>query len=119
VGVHLLAHWLDHQGAFDLVVAQRTQAIETSKHMHPNDDFALVHHREQTLRHRFQALFVAPLFGIEHRTEFDTRAHPLATLLGRSSQSSTLTPFLGQLERVRADEALVPTLVPAQAGQIT
>ncbi len=119
VGVHLFAHWLDHQGAFDLVVAQLTQAIETHKHTHPDDDFALVHHREQTLRHRFQALFFAPLFGIEHLTEFDTREHPLATLLGHSYQSSTLTPFLGQLERVGADEALVPTLVPAQAGQIT
>jgi hypothetical protein len=119
VGVHLLAHWLDHQGALDRVVAQLTQAIETYKHTHPDDDFALLHHREQTLRHRFQALFFAPLFGIKHLTEFDTREHPLATLLGRSYQSSTLTQFLGQLERVRADEALVPTLVPAQAGQIT
>ena len=119
VGVHLFAHWLDHQAAFDLVVAQLTQAIETHKHTHPDDDFALLHHREQTLRHRFQALFVAPLFGIEHLTEFDTREHPLATLLGHSYQSSTLTQFLGQLERVGADEALVPTLVPAHAGQIT
>ncbi len=110
VGVHLLAHWLDHQGAFDLVVAQLTQAIETHKHTHPDDDFALLHHREQTLRHRFQALFFAPLFGIQHLTEFDTREHPLPTLLGRSYQSSTLTQFLGQLERIRADEALVPTL---------
>jgi hypothetical protein len=119
VGVHLFAHWLDHQRTFDLVVAQLTQAIETHKHAHPDDDFALLHHREQTLRHRFQALFFAPLFGIEHLTEFDTREHPLATLLGRSYQSSTLTQFLGQLERVGADEALVPTLVPAHAGQIT
>lgn len=119
VGVHLFAHWLDHQGAFDLVVAQLTQAIETHKHTHPDDDFALFHHREQTLRHRCQALFFAPLFGIAHRTECDTRAPPLATLLGRSSQSSTLTPCLGQLERVRADAARVPTLVPAQAGQST
>jgi hypothetical protein len=119
VGVHLFAHWLDHQAAFDPVVAQLTQAIETHKHTYPDDDFALLHHREQTLRHRFQALFFAPLFGIEHLTEFDTRAHPLATLLGHSYQSSTLTQFLGQLERVGADEALVPTLVPAQAGQIT
>ena len=77
VGVHLLAHWLDHQGAFDVVVAQLTQAIETHKRTHPDDDFALLHHREQTLRHRFQALFFAPLFGIEHLTEFDTREHPL------------------------------------------
>src|SRR6266571_1693792 len=57
----------------DEVVAQLTQAIETHKHTHPDDDFALLHHREQTLRHRFQALFFAPLFGIQHLTEFDTR----------------------------------------------
>src|SRR5260370_33299660 len=119
VGVHLFPHWLDPQGAFDPVVAQLTSAIETHKRTHPDDDFALLHHREQTLRHRFQALFFAPLFGIEHLTEFDTREHPLATLLGHSSQSSTLTQFLGQLERVGADAALVPTLVPAHAAQIT
>src|SRR2546427_8448699 len=119
VGVHLFAHWLDHQGAFDPVVAQLTQAIETHQHTHPDDDFALLHHREQTLRHRFQALFFAPLFGIEQLTEFDTREPPLPTLLGRSYQSSTLTQFLGQLERIRADEALVPTLIPTHAGQIT
>src|SRR2546425_3112151 len=119
VGVHLFAHWLDSQGLLDTVVAQLTQAVETHQRTHPDDDFALLHHREQTLRHRFQALFFAPLFGIEHLTEFDTREHPLATLLGHSYQSSTLTQFLGQLERVGADEALVPTLVPAQAGQIT
>src|SRR3989475_1433152 len=119
VGVQLLAPWLDHQGAFDPVVAQLTQAVETHQHTHPDDDFALFQHREQTLRHRCQALFFAPLFGLEPLTEFDTRAHPLATLRGRSSHSATLTPCLGHLERVRADEALGPTLVPAPAGQIT
>jgi len=57
-----LRNWLDHQGAFDPVVAQLTQAIETHKHTHLDDDFALLHHREQTLRHRFQALFLPPLW---------------------------------------------------------
>ena len=119
VGIHLFAHWLDQQGAWAPVVAQLKQAIEAHQRTHPGDDFALLHHRDQTLRYRFQALFFAPLFGIEHLTAFDTHEHPLATLLGRSSQSSTLTQFLGHLERVGADEALLPTLVPAQAGQIT
>src|SRR5436309_12097966 len=118
VGVHLFAHWLDHQRAFDLVVAQLTQAIETHKHTHPDDDFALLHHREQTLRHRFQALFFAPLLGIDRLTGFDTREHPLETLLGRGYQSSTLHQFLGQLERVGAAEALMSTLLPAKAGQL-
>jgi len=55
-----LAHWLDTRGPLNPVVAQLTQAIETHKHTHLDDDFALLHHREQTLRHRFQALFLPP-----------------------------------------------------------
>jgi hypothetical protein len=117
VGVHLFAHWLDQQDAFGPVVAQLTQAIEEHKHTHPDDDFALLSHREQTLLHRFQALFFAPLLGIDRLTGFDTREHPLQTLRGRGYHSSTLCQFLGQLERVGAAEALMPTLVPVKAGQ--
>ena len=100
------------------MVAQLKQAIEAYQQAHPGDDFALLHHRDQTLHRRFQALFFSPLFGIETLTAFDTHEHPLATLLGQSYQSSTLTQFLGQLERVGADEALLPTLLPAQTGRI-
>ena len=117
VGVHLFAHWLDHQGLLDTVVEQLTQAVEAYKRAHPSDDFALLQHREQTLRRRFQALFLAPLFGIDRLTAFDTHEHPLPTLLGQGYHSSTLSQFLGQLERVEAAEALLPALLPAQAGQ--
>ena len=119
VGVHLFEHWLDQQGAFDPIVAQLKQATQAYQQAHPNDDFALLHHRDETLRRRFQALFFAPLFGIDRLTEFDTNEHPLATLLGRSYQSSTLRQFLGQLERLGAHEALLPVLAPAQAGHFT
>ncbi len=118
VGVHLLAHWLDQQETFGPVVGQLQQAIEAHKRAHPDDDFALLHHREQTLRHRFQALFFAPLLGIDRLPGFDTREHPLETLLGRSYQSATLRQFLGHLERVGAAEALMSTLLPAKAGQL-
>ena len=118
VGVHLFAHWLDHQGLLDTVVEQLTQAVEAHKRAHPSDDFALLQHREQTLRRRFQALFLAPLFGIDRLTAFDTHEHPLPTLLGQGYHSSTLSQFLGQLERVGAAEALLPALIPAQAGQL-
>jgi hypothetical protein len=100
------------------MVAQLTQAIEAHQHAHPGDDFALGHPRDHTLHRRFQALFFAPLFGIETRTAFATHEPPLATLLGQSYPRSTLTQCLGQLERVGADEALLPTLRPAQAGHI-
>jgi hypothetical protein len=119
VGVHLFEHWLDHHRAFDPVVAQLQQAIQAHQQAHPDDDFALLHHREATLRRRFQALFFAPLLGIDRLPEFDTHEHPLATLLGRSYQSSTLRQFLGHLERIGAHQALLPALVPAQAGDLT
>jgi len=118
VGVHLFAHWLDQHDAFGPVVVQLRQAIEAHKRAQPDEDFALLHHREQTLRRRFQALFFAPLLGIETLTGFDTHEHPLPTLLGRGYHSTTLQQFLGQLERIDAAEALMPTLVPPQPGQI-
>ena len=118
VGVHLFAYWLYQRDAFGPAVAQLTQAVEAHKHTHPDDDFALLHHRESTLMHRFQALFFAPLLGIAHLSEFDTREHPLQTLIGRGYQSSTLSQFLGQLERVGAAEALMPALLADQAGPI-
>ena len=99
-------------------MAQLTQAVEAYKHTHPDDDFALLHHRESTLLRRFQALFFAPLLGIDRLSAFDTHEHPLATLLGRGYHSSTLSQFLGQLERVDAAEALLPALLPAQTGPI-
>src|SRR5712671_6775389 len=118
VGVHLFAHWLDQQETFGPVVAQLTQAIEAHKRTHPDDDFPLLHHREQTLLRRFAALFCAPVFGIATLTAFDTHEHPLPTLLGRGYHSSTLSQFLGHLERIDAAAALMPVLVPHPAGQI-
>jgi hypothetical protein len=118
VGVHLFAHWLEQQDVCGPVVAQLQQAIEAPKQSHPDEDFALLHHREQTLRRRFAALLFAPLFGIARLTAFDTHEHPLPTLLGRGDHSATLGQFLGQLERIDAAEALMPTLVPHQAGPI-
>jgi hypothetical protein len=119
VGVPLFAHWLDQHGTFGPVVAQLTQAVEAHKHTHPGDDFALLHHRASTLLRRFQALFFAPLCGIDRLTAFDTHEHPLQTLLGRGYHSSTLRQFLGHLERINASEVLMPTLFPAQTGQMT
>jgi len=118
VGVHVFAHWLDQQRAFDPVVAQRTQAVQAYKQTHPGDDFALLHHRESTFLRRWQALFFAPLLGIDRLSEFDTHEHPLRTWLGRGYQSSTLSQLLGQLERVGAAQALMPVLGAAKAGQM-
>ncbi len=118
VGVHLFAHWLEQHDGFEPVLERLEQAIEGHKQTHPDDAFPLLHHRRQTLLRRFQALFFAPLFGIERLTGFDPCEHALPTLIGRGYQSSTLNQFLGQLERIDAAEALMPALLVAQAGEI-
>jgi hypothetical protein len=118
VGVHLLAHWLEQHEFFAPVVARLQQALEAHKSAQPGEDFALLHHRGQTLLRRFEALLFAPLLGINRLTGFDTHEPPLQTLLGRSYHSSTLRQFLGQLERVDAAAALLPALLPAPPGQL-
>ena len=118
VGVHVFAHWLDQQDAFAPVVAHLTQAAQAHKQRHPDDDFALLHHRKSTLLHGFQALFYAPLLGIDRLSEFDTREHPLQTLIGHGYQSATLSQCLGQLERVDAAESLMSVLVADRAGSL-
>ena len=99
-------------------MAQLIQAIAAYKQTHPGEDFALLHHRESTLVRRFEALVFAPLLGIDRLSECDTHEHPLRTLLGRGYQSSTLSQFLGQLERVHAAAALMPVLGADKTGQI-
>ena len=119
VGVHLLADWMEEEGQWEGVLTGLKQAIDAYGRTHPEADFPLLHYREATLLCRFQALFFAPLLGIRRLTEFDVKEHPLPTLLGRGYQSSTLSQFLGQLERVEAAQALRPALLPENAGSIS
>lgn len=119
VGVHLFARWLHQQARLTPLVDGLQQAIEVYKRGHRGEDFALLQHRESTLRRRLLALVLAPLLGINHLSEFDTHEHPLETVIGRGYQSSTLAQFLGQLERIDAAEALMPLLMPPEAAEIT
>lgn len=117
VGVHLFADWVGQQELLRPAVGALKPAIEQYGEEHPEEDFPLLHHKEQTLMNRFQALFYAPLIGVGKLTQFDVKEHPLPTLVGRGYQSSTLTQFLGQLERIDASTALLPALVPKHPGQ--
>src|SRR5262252_625950 len=118
IGVHVFAAWWHQHEGMSAVIPLLQHAIDTYRTQHPDDDFPLLHHREQTLRRRFQALVFAPLLGIKTLTAFDTHEHPLSTLLGQGYHSSTLSQFLGQLERLDAAAALMPALVPQQGGQM-
>src|SRR2546428_6569105 len=92
VGVHLFARWVDQQEAFAPVVAELKEAIREHQSTHPDEDFALLHHRDATLGRRFQALLLAPLLGMERLSAFDTQEHPLETLIGGSYHYTTPTP---------------------------
>ncbi|MDQ3954746.1 MAG: hypothetical protein M3285_04255 [Actinomycetota bacterium] len=116
-GVHLFARWLDQQQAFEPVVARLKTAMHAYQSTHPEEDFALLQHRDVTLRRRFEALVFAPLLGIERLSAFDSQEHPLETLLGTRYQSTTLSQFLGQLERIEAAPWLMPILLPTQGGK--
>ena len=118
VGVHLFARWLDQQQALEPVVMGFKEAITTYQRAHPDEDFALLHHRDVTLRHRFEALLLAPLLGIERLSAFDTQEHPMETLIGHSYQLTTLSQFLGQLERIGVAPWLMPILLPAPGGKL-
>ena len=85
------------------VVAQLTQAIEAYKRAHPSDDFALLHHREQTLRRRFQALFFAPLFGIDrpHRVRYPRASAPDAAWPGLSQLNAEAVSGATRAHRCR------------------
>ncbi len=112
VGVHLFAAWLEEQGVGERVVILLTQVIRQYQVEHPDADFPLLHHNDETLWNRFQALLYAPLFHIGKLSGYDVREHPLTSLIGRGYQSSTLNQFLSQLERIDAGDALLPVLAP-------
>jgi len=118
IGIELFAAWMEEQDGFGEVVKLLQQRIQCYVSEHAQADFALLHHKEDTLLHRFQALFYAPLFGIGKLTDYDVIEHALERLIGSGYHSSTLNQFLGQLEWIDAGEALLPALVPADAGDI-
>jgi hypothetical protein len=118
VGVHLFARWLDQQQALEPVVMRLKEALSAYQEAHPDDDFALLHHHDRTLKRRFAALVLAPLLEMERLSAFDTQAHPMETLIGQGDPSTTLSPFLGQLERIEAASWLMPILLAAQGGQL-
>lgn len=118
IGVHLFAAWMESGDRFGIVVALLMERIEEYRQIHPEADFALLHHKLETVQRRFQALFYAALLGIGKLSELDLKEHPLSTLVGVGYHSSTLNQFLGQLERVDAGEALIHALTPGANAQI-
>ena len=118
IGLKIFDEWIEQEEMLSEVITLLREAIKNYKGIYTTENFPLLHHREETLKWRFKALFYAPLFAIGKLTEFDIKEHALETVINRSYQSSTLNQFLGQLERVNAAETIMPTLIPNESGAI-
>jgi len=118
VGVHLFAAWVENEGSLMQVVSGLEDAIAQYKEAHPTASFPLLFHRRETLEKRVQSLLYLPLMGIGKLTELDRCEHALESVVGKCYQSSTLIQFLGQLERIDASKAMMPTLIPEFPGSL-
>jgi len=70
-----VACWLDQQEVFEPVVAGLKEAISAHQRIHPGEDFALLHHRDDPSA-SFSSPGSGPLLGIERLSGFDTHEHP-------------------------------------------
>lgn len=117
-GLHFFDDWLEEREDLHELIITLKHAIEIYADSVPEDSFPLLKHGTETLTMRFKALLYAPLFGIGKLTEYDVKNHALKTIIGRGYQSSTLNQFLGQMERIDAAEALLPTLAQNRCGSL-
>ena len=114
-GVTLFANWLEASGRLAAVFARLHQIIEQYRAEHQQAAFRLLHARRETIEQKWQALQLLPLLKIKKLSEIAYLAPNLPAVLGYSYGSSTLTQYLGELERVGAAE-LKAELAAAASG---
>ena len=115
-GVTLFANWVEESGRLTTVFARLHKIIGQYRAEHPQEEFRLLHARCETIEQKWQALQLLPLLGIKKLSEIDYMAPNLPAVLGYHYGSSTLTQYLGELERVGAAE-LKEELAAAASGK--
>ena len=118
-GVHIFDDWMETDGRFCEVSMLLEERVDVFRSENPEESFPLLRHRPETLLTRFKALFYAPLLDVKKLTEYDYKEHPLETVVGKKFQSSTLSQYLGQLERIDVGDALMPALLPEDTGKFS
>ena len=102
IGLQIFSIWLESQLIWETIAGELSEQIASYLQAHPEADFPLLHHSNETLIKRFKALFFAPLLGIKRLIQYDRCQHPLKSIIGKSYQSTTLNQYLGQLDRIGA-----------------
>lgn len=104
VGVGLFALWFQKEQEHNSVLGEIKEVIAEYKENHAGEEFRLLNARSETIEKKWQALAILPLLGIKKLSELDYKTHNLGSVLGYTYSSSTLTQFLGELERVGAEK---------------
>jgi hypothetical protein len=101
-GVSLFARWLKVSGRLTPVFAKLHGTIDEYRAEHPQENFRLLRSHYETIELKYQSLLVLPLLDIKKLSEIDYKAPNLSAVVGDHYGSSTLTQYLGELERVGA-----------------
>lgn len=115
-GVELFGRWLQETKRHEPVLTKIEQIIESHTENHPQEQFRLLKSRSETIAKKWEMLALLPLFEIKKLSELDYKAHDITDTMGNSYGSSTLTQFLGELERVGA-AAVKTELATVASGQ--
>ena len=118
IGLQIFSIWLESQPLWETIARELSEQIASYRQAHPEADFPLLYHTNETLIKRFKALFFAPLLDIKRLIEYDRRQHALKSIIGRSYQSSTLNQHLGQLDRIGATIPVIASAVPSDLGKL-
>lgn len=101
-GTKLFLQWAEENHKYDDSIKAIETGIENYKAAEPKEDFRLLHSKGETIEKKWKALSILSLLEIEQLSELDYHEHKLEQVLGEKYSYSTLTQFLGELERIDA-----------------
>ena len=105
IGLCLFFLWLEKNDHYVPVLEAIGNKINEYKGKMPGEQFRLLNAGEKTIEKKWKALSLLPLLGIKKISEIDYCQHYLPSVLGEKYSSSTLTQFLGELERIDVGES--------------
>ena len=101
-GVQLFSMLLDENEKYKEPLNAIKAAIKVYQQVDSEEDFRLLHSREETISKKWKALTLLSLLGINRLSQLDYQEHELLSVLDFHYSYSTLSQFLGELERIDA-----------------
>lgn len=116
-GANIFSVWLKENNKDEQILNTIYELIKVYKKENPKENFRLLNARKTSIEKRWRALMVLPLLNIDKPSQLDYKEHDMVSVLGYSYSYSTLTQFLGELERVNAGAFLKLILSKSAQGE--